>query len=207
MIFVGAALLAGGRRRKAAIPVATLFEQAALANRTTLPLRLLFRGRLLSETSFDRSANCGQHLFGGVGVLAGGRQLQILIESFGGAFRRDHLVALDRGFAHQVDALPVVGIGAGGIGLQRLVERSDSFVHFARVGEHGAFVEIVRSGIGGIILRGSSPLLHRFVGLARFGVSLGQCAVVNAGGWFEGKRLLIRLNGLWILLGAALGLA
>src|ERR1019366_6553262 len=179
MIFVGAALLAGGRGRKAALPVATLFEQAALANRTTLPLRLLFRGRLLSETSFDRSANCGQHLFGGVGVLAGGRQLQILIESF----------------------------GAGGIGLQRLVERSDSFVHFARVGEHGAFVEIVRSGIGGIILRGSSPLLHRFVGLARFGVSLGQCAVVNAGGWFEGKRLLIRLNGLWILLGAALGLA
>src|SRR5450755_2632512 len=111
MIFVGAVLLAGGRGRKAATPVATLFELAALANRTTLPLRLLFGGRLglcRSETSFDRSANCGQHLFCGVSVLASGRQLQILIESFGGAFRRDHLVALDRGFAHQVGALPVV---------------------------------------------------------------------------------------------------
>src|ERR1039458_1850136 len=75
-----------------------------------------------------------------------------------------------------------------------LLEKKDGFIHLAGVGEHGAFVEINGASICRIILHGSSPLRRGFVGLARFGPSVGKCFFLKDAGASEVYSLFLKLN-------------
>src|SRR5208283_105290 len=73
-------------------------RMAALSRASGFGLRLLRWRRLaLAVGSCHRSTNAGEQLFGSIGVLSGGIQLEVLVESFRGTFGCNHLVALGRG--------------------------------------------------------------------------------------------------------------
>ena len=118
------------------------------------------------------------------------------------------LLSFGGGLADQIDALPVVGVGAFGIELDGLVEGRDGFVNFAGVGENCAFVVVVGAGI-----RADRPAAaaayscDSLIGLSGLGVSVGQPAMVGAGSRLNGQRLLVGLDRVGVFLGAALGIA
>src|SRR5208282_974101 len=113
----------------------------------------LFLHRFLlrcSEAGFDSRADARQHVFGWLRELALGLKLKIFLEGLGRACGGDHLIALERGFADQINALPVVRFSFGRIGGNDFVECHNRIIHLARIGENSAFVEQVRAGMGWI---------------------------------------------------------
>src|SRR5215472_3596564 len=143
---------------------------------------LLLRRRLLlvAETGFNRAADRCQYSFGGISVAAGRLQFQIFLKGFGSPRRRLHLAFFGRGsFAHHVDTLPIVGVGAVGISGDDLVEGCQRIVHLTGVCEHGAGVEVVLGGVGGVGLGGSVVGLHGVIDMTGLGVGFRQVVVVS----------------------------
>ena len=101
----------------------------------------------------------------GSAILTGGSQFKILVEGLCRAVGRNHLVALGGGLGHQIDPLPVVRQGFGGISLDRIVESSNRLVRLAGVSEYCPFVEVEGSRIGGLGRGGRGVLLHCLLGL------------------------------------------
>ena len=90
-------------------------------------MRLLFNGLLLgSEAGFYSGAYACEHVFGRLRELALRMKLEIFLEGFGSTFGRNHFVALEGGFTDQIDALPIVSLGFGGIGGNDLIEGDDA---------------------------------------------------------------------------------
>src|SRR5271166_6076346 len=178
---------------------------AALSRASGFGLRLLGWWRLaFAESGGHRSTNAGEQLFGSVGVLSGGIQLKVLVESFRCTLGCNHLVTLGRGLGQQVDALPVVGSGLSRIRLNCLIEGGHRLVHLTGVGEYGPLVEVVSSGIGRLELGGRGVLLHGLIVLARLRISFCEIVMVGADCRFDRDGFLVRLDGLRVLLGAAL---
>ena len=109
-------------------------------------------------------------------------KLQIFVESFRGAVGCNHLVALQSGLAHQVDAFPIIGVGLGGISGNGFVEGGDGIVNFAGVGHDGAFVEVIGSGAGRIGLGGLVVGFDGIIRFARFRQRVPEVVVVAGDG-------------------------
>ena len=122
---------------------------------------------MFAEARFNRSTDASEHLLGGVGILAIGIKLQILVKRIGCAVGRNHLVALQSRLANHVDTLPVVGIRALRVDLDRLVERRNRVVNLTSVGENRALIEVIGRSIRRLSLGGSVPLGDCLVSLAR----------------------------------------
>src|ERR1700686_246417 len=141
---------------------------------------LLLHWVFLSVAGFHTGADTGQHVLCGLRKFSIWVKFEILLKGFSGAVGRDHLVALQRSLADQVDALPVVGISFGGIGGNHFVESHNRFVDFACIGEHGSFVEKVGGGVRGIELGCLVVVGDGLVGLLRFSIYLCQVVVIGS---------------------------
>src|SRR6202049_476826 len=158
----------------------------------------LFLDRLLSRpiAGFYGSSDAGQHALGRLGVGACGLQFEIFLKRFCRARRSDYLVVLVHGFlGYQVYTLPIVGVRAVGISRNHFVEGRDCVVGFTRVGEHGAFIEVVlcrsaRIGLGCLLIG-----FNCVVGLAGLGIGLCQVVVIGRK-FFRCVGILVICNGL-----------
>src|SRR5208282_3602523 len=92
-------------------------------------------------------------------------------------------IALQRGFADQVHALPVVGFGFCRIGGNDLVEGRDRIIHLARIGENSTLVEQVGAGVRRIQLDRLVIVGHGIVDPV--GLRIGFGKVVIVGGHFH----------------------
>src|SRR5215469_15440810 len=149
-----------GKNQRAAWRPPCNYLQVPVSNE----LLLLRSFLLVAKASLHTASDRGQHLLGGVGVGSGRLQFQILLEGFRSARRRDHLVSLERGFANHVHALPVVSVGAVGIGGNNFVEGGERVIDLAGVGQNCTGVEVILGGAARIGLRCVLISFHRFIG-------------------------------------------
>src|SRR5450759_770992 len=139
---------------------------------TELPL-FLYRFFLGSEARFDGRADASQHVLGWLSELTLGLKLKILLKGLGCTFGRDHLIALERSFADQVHALPVVRVGCGRFGGNHFVECHKRIIHLARIGQDSARVEQVRAGVRGVQAGRLVIVGHGIIGLVGLRISFG----------------------------------
>ena len=107
-------------------------------------------------------------------------ELQIFLEGLGCTFGRDHLIALERSFADQVHALPVIRFGSCRIGGDDFVERCNCSIHLARIGENRTLVEKVRGGVRRIQLGGLVIVGYGIIDLIRLRISFGKVVIVGS---------------------------